>query len=86
MILKWPLGTIEDDLHNKKNAPPFGSNAYAVAPSRSAEGCSILMTDPHLTWEGLAVFYEARMHVKEADLCGYFLVGSPLPALGKLIK
>jgi len=82
MILQWPLGAIQDDLHNKKEAPPFGSNAYAVAPSRSAEGCPILMTDPHLTWEGLAVFYEARMHVREADLCGYFLVGSPLPALG----
>ena len=82
MILQWPLGTIQDDLGKKKEAPPFGSNSFAVAPSRSADGCPILMTDPHLTWEGMAVFYEARMHTKNEDICGYFLVGSPLPALG----
>lgn len=82
MILNWPIGTIMDDLHNKKEAPEFGSNAFAVAPSRSAEGCSILMTDPHLTWEGMAVFYEARVHAGGEDLCGYCLVGSPIPALG----
>ncbi len=82
MILKWPLGTLQDDLGNKKEAPAFGSNAYAVAPSRCAEGCSILMTDPHLTWEGMAVFYEARIHAGDMDLCGYCVVGSPLPALG----
>lgn len=82
MVLQWPLGTIQDDLHNKKAAPDFGSNAFAVAPSRSAEGCAILMGDPHLTWEGMAVFYEARVHAEGHDLCGFWLVGSPMPALG----
>jgi acyl-homoserine lactone acylase PvdQ len=81
MILQWPLGVLKDEVDKKKEAPAFGSNAFAVAPSRSAEGCAILMTDPHLTWEGMAVFYEARLHTKEEDLCGYFLVGSPAPAL-----
>jgi acyl-homoserine lactone acylase PvdQ len=82
MILQWPLGVLQDEVEKKKEAPAFGSNAYAVAPSRCAEGCSILMTDPHLTWEGLAVFYEARLHTNNEDLCGYFLAGSPCPALG----
>ena len=81
MVLQWPLGTIMDDLKNKKNAPPFGSNAFAVAPSRAADGCAILMTDPHLTWEGLAVFYEARVHAGGHDVCGFWLAGAPLPAL-----
>jgi acyl-homoserine lactone acylase PvdQ len=63
-------------------APPFGSNSFAIAPSRSAENCSIVMTDPHLTWEGMAVFYEARVHAGEDAMCGFWLVGSPLPALG----
>ena len=40
------------------------------------------MTDPHLTWEGLAVFYEARIHTNTEDLCGYFIAGTPVPALG----
>lgn len=82
MILQWPLGTLMDDLHNKGEAPAFGSNAFCVAPSRSAEGCPILMTDPHLTWEGLAVFYEMRMHTPEQQYSGFAIVGTPLTALG----
>jgi len=82
MLLQWPLGVLQDEVGNKKDAPPFGSNAYAVAPSRSAEGCPILMTDPHLTWEGMAVFTEARIHTNTEDLCGYFIAGSPAPVLG----
>ncbi|MBN2309751.1 MAG: penicillin acylase family protein, partial [Candidatus Hydrogenedentes bacterium] len=82
MILKWPLGTVEDDLKNKDQAPPFGSNGWAVGPSRSAEGCSIVMTDPHLTWKDLAVFYEARVHGGDLAMNGFFLVGTPVLALG----
>ncbi len=82
MILQWPIGTIFDDLSHKEAAPSFSSNAWVVAPSRSAEGCAILLTDPHLTWEGMAVFYEARVHTQQADLSGFFLVGCPLLALG----
>jgi len=82
MILQWPLGTIMDDLDNKDKAPDFGSNSFAVSPSRSADGCAILMTDPHLTWEGMAVFYEARLHANDINVSGFFLVGTPLPALG----
>jgi len=82
MLLNWPLGVLNDEVHRKKEAPAFGSNAFAVAPSRSAEGCPILMTDPHLEWEGLAVFYEARLHTDSEDLCGFFIVGSPAPVLG----
>lgn len=82
MILQWPVGTIMDDLKNKGEAPAFGSNAFAIAPSRSAEGCAILMTDPHLTWEGMAVFTEASVHAADGENCGFFLVGSPMPVLG----
>jgi acyl-homoserine lactone acylase PvdQ len=82
MILRWPIGTIFDDMKNKDEAPGFGSNGWAVAPSRSADGCSIVLTDPHLGWEGMAVFYEARVFGGDLALCGFFLVGSPLMALG----
>ena len=82
MVLQWPLGVLKDEVDKKNEAPAFGSNAFAVAPSRSAEGCPILMTDPHLTWEGMAVFYEAQIHTNSEDICGYFLTGSPAPALG----
>ena len=82
MLLNWPLGVLQDEVNRKDKAPAFGSNGFAVAPSRSAEDCPILMTDPHLTWEGLAVFYEGRIHTKTEDLCGYFIAGTPVPALG----
>jgi acyl-homoserine lactone acylase PvdQ len=82
MIFNWPLDVIQDKVNNKKDAPPFSSNSFAVAPSRSADGSAILMTDPHLTWQGMAVFYEGRMHAPDVEMCGYWLVGSPLPVLG----
>ena len=82
MLLNWPLGVLRDEMKRRKEAPAFGSNAFAVAPSRSADGCAILMTDPHLTWEGMAVFYEGRIHTQSENLCGFFIVGSPVPVLG----
>ncbi|NIA12502.1 MAG: hypothetical protein GWP08_00380 [Nitrospiraceae bacterium] len=82
MIFQWPLGTLMDDLNNRDEAPGFGSNGFCVAPSRSAEGCAIHMTDPHLTWEGLAVFYEARLHAGDIHHSGFYLAGTPLLALG----
>lgn len=82
MILRWPLGALMDDLKGKPETPVFGSNEWAVAPSRSADGRAILLTDPHLTWESLAVFYEARVHAGDLIMNGFCLVGSPLIALG----
>ena len=67
MILRWPLGTIQDDLREGRRragppqGPPMRSNQWAVAPSRSADKIPILLADPHLSWEGLAVLYEARV-------------------------
>lgn len=82
MIITWPLENMMNELKRKASAPGFGSNCFAIAPSRSAEGCAIFLADPHLQWEGMAVFYEARIHAGLHDLCGYWLVGSPLPIVG----
>ena len=82
MILQWPLGTIQDDFNKRKEAPPFSSNAWAVSPKRSADKCAILLTDPHLTWESLAVFYEARVFGGDLAMNGFFVVGTPALALG----
>ncbi len=84
MILRWPIGTIMDDLKNgeQRVKPPMGSNQWAVSPSRSADGSAILLSDPHLTWEGLAVLYEARVHAGEMHMNGYYLIGSPMLAIG----
>jgi acyl-homoserine-lactone acylase len=82
MILEWPVGTMMDDLSNKDRDPGRGSNEWAVMPSRSADGSAILLTDPHLTWEGMAVFHEARVHGGDLHMNGFFIVGSPLLGLG----
>jgi len=88
MTLRWPLGTIQDDLENgKKKARatknlPMRSNQWSVAPSRSADHVPILLADPHLTWEGLAVMYEARVHAGDLHMNGFFLIGSPLLGIG----
>lgn len=82
MVMRWPLGQIQDELRNTRNSNDFGSNQWAVAKERSADGVPILLTDPHLTWEGLAVFYEAHVFGEAIQMQGFFLVGSPLLALG----
>lgn len=84
MILRWPVGTIMGDLKNsgERVQPAMGSNQWAVAPSRTANGAAILLSDPHLTWEGLAVLYEARVQAGDLHMNGYFLIGSPMLAIG----
>lgn len=86
MSLRWPLGEINDEKNRpakpEPQRPPMGSNEWAVAPSRSADKVPILLSDPHLTWEGLAVLYEARVHAAELQMNGYFLMGSPLVGIG----
>jgi len=87
MTLQWPIGTILSDLKGSaKSGPPIApaqrSNQWAVSPKRSADNVSILLTDPHLTWEGLAVLYEARVHAGDLHMNGYFLIGSPLVGIG----
>ena len=83
MILNWPLGAIQDEMHADGNTLGWGSNEWSVSPKRSAEGCAILLTDPHLTWKGMSVFYEANIYGDVlSEQHGYFLVGTFLLAYG----
>jgi acyl-homoserine-lactone acylase len=59
-----------------------GSNAWAVAPSRSASGNAMLLINPHLGWGGEQLFYEAHLVAPGVDLYGAALVGFPVIALG----
>jgi len=82
MVLRWPLGTLMDDLNGKPEKPSFTSNEFAVSPSRTADKCAMVLTDPHLSWENLAVFHEARVHGGDMHMSGFFILGSPLLGLG----
>jgi acyl-homoserine-lactone acylase len=55
-----------------------GSNAWAVAPSRSASGKALLLANPHLPWGDLFTWMEAQLVAPGLDLSGALLVGSPV--------
>ena len=61
--------------------PDEGSNAWALAPSRTASGRAILLRNPHLAWT--AGYYEAHMTVPGVlDFYGDFRIGGPLIVIG----
>jgi acyl-homoserine-lactone acylase len=58
-----------------------GSNAWALAPSRTTSGRAILLRNPHLAWT--AGYYEAHMTVPGViDFYGDFRIGGPLIVIG----
>jgi acyl-homoserine-lactone acylase len=60
-----------------------GSNAFAVAPSRSEDGATRLVSNAHQPWSGGVAWYEAVVHSREGwDFAGALFPGSPFPLLG----
>ena len=68
----------------RDGAPPAGedgSNAWALAPSRTRSGRAILLRNPHLAWS--AGYYEAHVTVPGAmDFYGDFRLGGPIVLVG----
>lgn len=61
--------------------PDEGSNAWALAPSRTTSGHAILLRNPHLSWE--AGYYEAHLVVPDTlDFYGDFRIGGPFGVIG----
>jgi acyl-homoserine-lactone acylase len=61
--------------------PDEGSNAFALAPSRSKSGGAILLRNPHLAWN--AGYYEAQLKVPGVlNFYGDFRIGGPLITIG----
>src|SRR5262245_1926331 len=48
------------------------SNAWAVAPSRSALGAAVLLADPHVEFQS-PLYYEYRMHAGDLHSAGFAL-------------
>lgn len=56
-----------------------GSNAVAVAPSRSADGHTRLLVNSHQPFTGPVAWYEARVHSREGwDMIGAIFPGTPV--------
>jgi acyl-homoserine-lactone acylase len=60
-----------------------GSNAFAIAPRRMADGKTWLISNAHQPYEGGVAWYEAVVHSGEGlDMAGALFPGSPFVLLG----
>ena len=60
-----------------------GSNAFAVAPRRSADGWTRLVSNSHQPWRGPVAWYELVVHSGQGwDFAGATFPGVPFPVLG----
>ena len=86
-LYNWSIDEAYGDLARGGIEPGFepelrGSNQFAVAPIRSAEGAAILAIDPHLAWNGPSRFWEFRVHAGAWEGSGVTLPGFPYIGLG----
>ena len=77
-----PVAAVRDDAPLRlARATDEGSNAWALAPSRTKSGRAILLRNPHLDWD--AGYYEAQLTVPgKLDFYGDFRVGGPMGTIG----
>jgi acyl-homoserine-lactone acylase len=59
-----------------------GSNGWAIAPSRSKSGNTMLVANPHQPWSDLGLWMEAHLVSPNVNLYGAALVGSPVLGIG----
>ncbi len=60
----------------------IGSNAWAVAPARSASGLPLLAADPHLGVSMPGPFYAVHLQCPELNVAGLAVPGSPGVMIG----
>ena len=67
----------------REPAPLAGSNAWAIAPSRTADGHAMLLCNPHQPSYGYGQFYEGHMRSGDGwDFSGATFFGYPLLTIG----
>jgi len=67
----------------RKEGITVGSNAFAVAPSRTADGSTFLAINSHQPWEGPVAWYEAHVVSEEGWNCiGGLFPGTPVILVG----
>ncbi len=64
------------------SAPRDGSNAWALAGSRTRTGAPLLANDPHLGLEAPGIWYLAHLKTPEGEVIGATLPGVPAVVLG----
>lgn len=77
------LARVSHDALQAAGIPAFeGSNAWAVAGSRTRSGKPLLAGDPHIGFAVPAVWYEAELSAPDFNLYGYFQALNPFALLG----
>lgn len=72
---------MDDEASYMQEPQNVGSNAWALAPSRTTSGNAILLRNPHLRWS--AGYYEAHVRVPgKLDWYGDFRIGGPFSVIG----
>lgn len=62
---------------------PFGSNAWAVGPSKTVTGRSMLFINPHLSFSGTLRWHEGHLRSREGwEMSGATFYGLPFPIIG----
>ena len=95
LIVAWSLsaswgldllsGPVEDEGRDDLGAyvdPGAGSNAWAVAPGRSATGSALLAGDPHLVLAIPSLWYEVGLYGGPYKVVGASLPGTPGVVIG----
>ncbi len=67
-----------DNIRNVARVITPGSNAYAIAPSRSATKNAMLVRNPHLPWSDFYLFFEAHISAPGFQAYGASLLGQPV--------
>lgn len=56
----------------------IGSNAWAIAPKKSASGKAMILMNPHLPWQDWYTYYEIHLNAPGINLYGASQVGFPV--------
>jgi len=70
-----------DNIYGSIRDASRGSNAMAIAATRSASKHAMLMANPHLFWGGPSTFFEAHLNSPGFAAYGATLVGMPVLAI-----
>ncbi|MFN8255857.1 MAG: penicillin acylase family protein [Bacteroidales bacterium] len=72
----------KEDIYTSQKSVDAGSNAIAIAPSRSASKNAMLVINPHLPWSDYFLWFESHLVSKDFDFYGVSLVGMPTLTMG----
>lgn len=76
------IAQMTDTIKAKEIEPGVGSNNWAVAGSRSANGYPILANDPHLNLTYPSIWYQIQMSSPTVNVYGVSLPGAPGVVIG----